>query len=185
MMRQQRNEEHKFKQREKRLSGKLQNMVTAVKIARASGRAEDSSILSMVFNFFSGKSRRLKWLKNKHKKQERGFKADQRAYTRQAVADLNGRRGEKAAAAHDQFGLDRQSLINRQGDEKTDLQQRWRVRNEQKKRALEMISEQGRAEGAEDAVLTQSEIVAARAKFRRKEKAQRRTRSRSRKRELD
>ncbi len=185
MMRQQRNEEYKFKQREKRLSGKLQNMVEAVKLARASGRDEDSSILTMAFNFFSGKARRLQWLKNKHKKQVQAFKADQRAYTRQAVADLNERRGQKAVAAREQFGLDRQALIHRQRDERTDLQQRWKVRNEQKKRALKMIAEKGRAEAADDAVLTQDEVVHAREEFKRKAKRQRRSRSRSRKRERD
>ena len=185
LLRQHRNQTYKQKERNKRLVGMVQTALNNVKLAKESG--EKNNVISALFDVVVNGG--MEQLKKQHAKEIREFKADQNAMTRHAIDGLKQQRNNRLSSARGQFSHDRQSLINKQRDEKNDLKNRWKSRNERRKLATQGIVKKAamRSQDREKSGMTEEEILQAKEKF--KEKAvqpkAKRTRSRKRSRKRD
>lgn len=136
MMKAQRAELNAFNLREKRVMGKLNNMVSAIVHTRRLGREENKNVVSKMFSTLSSKEERKKWIEAKHSKQIKEFKSDQKAQTTTATDNINRRQKTRLKGAYEGFGRNREMLIDKQKGDNQDLKDRWNLRGVERKQAL-------------------------------------------------
>ena len=129
-----------FNQREKRVLGKLNNMVEAVTHTARLGRPENGNVVTQLFSTIASKDKRQEWIKRKHEKQIRDFKKDQAQQIRQAVAKVESTYRERNKSAYEIFQVERSALITKQNREREELKARWKDRNESRKAAFALLS---------------------------------------------
>ena len=129
-----------FNSREKRILGKLNNMVAAVTHTARLGRPENGNVVSQLFSSIANKENRQEWIKRKHEKQIREFKKDQKQQIRKAVAKVDGTHRAKNKSAYELFQLERSALVTKQNRERDELKDRWKTRNESRKTAFSQLS---------------------------------------------
>ena len=139
MMKAQRAELNAFNLREKRVMGKLNNMVSAVVHTRRLGREENKNVIAKMFSTLSSKEERKKWIEAKHSKQIKEFKRDQKAQTTTATDNINNRQKARLKSAYEGFGRNREMLIDKQKGENQDLKDRWNLRGVERKQALKSL----------------------------------------------
>ena len=140
LLKAQRAELSAFELREKRVLGKLNNMVAAVTHTARLGRPENGNVVSQLFSSIANKENRQDWIKRKHDKQIREFKRDQKQQIRNAVAKVDGTHRAKNKSAYELFQLERSALITKQNRERDELKDRWKSRNDSRKTAFSQLS---------------------------------------------
>ena len=111
----------------------------------------------------------------------RDLRADEKRQTREATHQLNGVRARRVISARQDFALERSALIGRQGSEKQDLQELWRLRTAQRRKAIEGLKTTGRIAAKDEALLEDSDRITAKRQFQdRADERASRSRNRSR-----
>ena len=140
MLKAHRTELSAFNQREKRVLGKLNNMVEVVTHTAKLGRSENGNVVAQLFSTIASKDKRQEWIKRKHEKQIKDFKKDQAQQIRQAVAKVDSTYRERNKSAYELFQVGRSALISKQNREREELKSRWKDRNESRKAAFALLS---------------------------------------------
>lgn len=182
LAREQWRERKAFDNREKRIAGKLQNGLAAVRFAQQVRGETNESFLSQVFNFFSNAGKRAAWLNLKHENETRDLRSQERGQINDATKQLGETRDRRYKAARQDFSIERLGLIAKQNNEKEDLKHRWRHRNEQRKRTIEALKMKGHVKPADAELLKDEEKINAKREFKERAKTTERKRTRGRKR---
>lgn len=165
-----------FNLREKRVMGKLNNMVSAIVHTRRLGREENKNVVAKMFSTLSSKEERKKWIEAKHSKQIKEFKRDQKAQTTTATDNINNRQKTRLKSAYEGFGRNREMLIDKQKGENQDLKDRWNLRGVERKQALKTLKKTTLKR--EEATNTMKDEEAEKEKTRKAETAERPKRTR-------
>lgn len=128
-----------FEKRERRLSGKLENAIAAVRHARALGRESSRGFMSSAFNFLTSAKARADTLRKLHAAQKKDLSASQSAEIGTAINRVKQDQQAALKAHRVTFSGDRQVLIDRQAAEKADLQRKWKTRKSERLRAFSII----------------------------------------------
>lgn len=137
--RQQWRETKDFEKRERRLSGKLENALEAVRHARTLDPESSRGFMSMAFNFLTSSAARKESLEKLHRAQWRNLNSAQKAEIGAAIQQVRQDQGAALKAHRGTFDSDRQSLIDRQAAERADLQRKWRTRKIERRRAFQVV----------------------------------------------
>ena len=128
-----------FERREKRLMGKLENAIAAVRYAKALGRDDSKGFMSSAFNFIISSKARAASLQKLHAAQWRDINAGQRAEVGAAVKQAKIDQQASLKAHRASLGSDRQVLKDKQAAERADLQRKWGKRKIERNRAFEIL----------------------------------------------
>ena len=129
---------------------------------------------------------RAAWLSAKHDNQVRDLRQQENSQKRQATSQLQQTMGRRYKSARQDFALERSALIGRQRSEKVDLRERWRLRNEQKRKAIEGLEVTGRIAAKDEELVQDGDKITAKRKFKeRTAEREGRSRGRSRKRKRE
>ncbi len=170
-----------FEAREKRLSGKLQNMKEAISFAKTTrGEEPNCHMMQKIFKMVTDAGKRVELLKAKHNGQLRALGGEQSGRIKEAVQMVTDQRNRRYQSGREDFTMDRQALIGKQAREKQDLQQRWIQRTKQRKAAISALKTKGRIAPRDEALLSDGEKITAKRQF--KEKTERQEGKRTRKR---
>lgn len=176
-------EQRAFERRERRLGGKLENAIAAVRHAQALGRDSSRGFLSMAFNFLLSRKARKDALAQVHTTQKAALKAKQQDAADSAIARLKAVRTKALDAHRESFAAEREALILRQDIERDDLSRQWQDRKEERARAFALAGQalDGRRRVEADPELRDRGVTR---EFNRAAKPKR-TRSRPRRRKVD
>lgn len=173
-----------FEWKERRVAGKLENALAAVRHARLSDPDSSRGFMAIVFNFLTNKKARADALDRLHRAQWRNLYAAQNA---QVGATITKIEADQQAAFKDfraRFPSRRQMLKDPQDAERATLQWKWASRKQERRGAFELIRA-GQSLKEQAKAAPEASRGEARAEFNRAARGQRKRRSRSRKRDLD
>lgn len=183
---QHREEQKAFETRETRVSGKLHNMMDAIKFANVVRGEESPNLLTKIQNTISDAGKRSAWLKEKHASQTRRMTAEQNGQIKDGTKLANEQRKRRLKSSREDFKNGRDTLIGQQGAEKEDLKDRWKSRNKQRQQAVKSLQTKARIAPRDEKLLPEKEKLSVREQFKEGvDNEQKRTRSRSRKRTRD
>jgi hypothetical protein len=171
-----------FERREKRISGKLENALAAVRHARTLNPDSSRGFMSSAFNFLINAKARADALRKLHAVQKRGLGAAQSAEIGAAINQVKNDQQAALKAHRRVFGSDRQVLIDKQAAERADLQRKWKTRKTERLRTFEIIRK-GETLKKEAKAAPEASRGEQRAEFNRTAKAGRKRKGRVRKRE--
>ena len=175
-----------FNQREKRVLGKLNNMVEAVTHTARLGRPENGNVVTQLFSTIASKGKRQEWIKRKHEKQIRDFKKDQAKQIRQAVGRVDDTFRARNKSAYEIFQMERSALITKQKREREELKTRWKDRNESRKAAFTLLSKASQTrQEAKTHHIDDPDVTEVRNEFENRSRPQRTRKPRTRKRTKD
>ena len=184
LARQQYNESRDFEAKEKRVAGKLENALAAIRYARSVGRDNSKGFASMAFNFLTSKKSRAEALENLHRAQWRNLKSAERAQVDSAIQKLKTDQQTALSKFRASFATKRQMLKDTQDAERTALQRRWATRKLERNRSFAVVKEVDRMKQESKAKVEKSRGES-RAEFNKAAQGRRKRRSRSRKRDPD
>lgn len=147
----QRTEMQGFEKREKRLLGKLENMIAAAKYAKSIGEPDNRNIISRAFNLMVSAKARRAALQALHGKQRRNLGSNQKTQVKAAHARVSEERREAYFALRKTYNSNRALLIDRQDAEKADLKRRWKTLNAERRASVSVIKQQNAYRKAEKA----------------------------------
>ena len=184
----QRAEMQGFEKREKRLLGKLENIIAAARYAKSIGEPDNRNVISRAFNLMVSAKARRAALEKLHGKQRRDLGSNQKSQIKAARAHVAEERREAYFALRKTYNSDRALLIDRQDAEKADLKRRWKTLNAERRASVSALKQQSAYRKAEKASPEAQEAlddVQVRSAFKKasRGKRMRKGRSRSRKRE--
>jgi hypothetical protein len=177
--RQQWKETKDFEAKERRVAGKLENALAAIRHAKDFGRDTSKGFASMAFNFLTSKKARADALKQRHGAQWRNLRSAEKTQIDAAVSKLRSDQQASLAKFRTNFGNRRQTLKDAQDAERATLQRKWATRKLERQRAFALVKEAKRIkrEAKAEPELTRGQ---ARTKFNQAAKGERKRRSRSR-----
>ncbi len=130
-------ERRAFRDREKRVSGKIRNAIDAVTHARRLDPDSSRGFVAGAFNYLTSSKKRAQALEMVHRAQVRELSAAQRAEIGAAINSIKTERTALLSSARGSFLSERAALIQRQATDKQQLKAAWRRHNEERKRAFE------------------------------------------------
>ena len=174
-----------FEKRERRLSGKLENALAAVRHARTLDPDSSRGFMSMSFNFLTSSKARKATLEKLHRSEWQNLNAAQKAEIGAATQKVKADQQAAYKAHRRSFNSDRQSLIDKQDAEKADLRRKWQNRKIERSRAFK-IAAQAQTLKKEAKAHQRANTDEAKRDFQQADqpKKQRRTRKRSRSRKI-
>lgn len=128
-----------FERREKRLGGKFENALKALKIDKDLGEENSRGIMSKGFNFALSSKARAAALQKLHSAQKRNLSAAQNAEIGAAISGVKKDQAASMKSHRATFSGDRQGLIGKQAAERADLQRKWGKRKIERNRAFEIL----------------------------------------------
>ena len=179
--RQQWSETKAFEKKERRVAGKLENALAAIRYAKELGRDNSKGFASMAFNFLTSKKSRASALDKHQSAQWKNLNAGQAAQTDIATDKVKADQQQAAKDFRGSFASRRQMLKDKQDAERATLQRKWATRKLERNRAFEVVRQQAelKKQAMSDPEMARGE---ARKNFNKAAKGQRAKRSRSRKR---
>ena len=136
----QRTETQAFKKREKRLLGKLENAVAAVRMSKELAASDKGQAQASLFNFLTNSKTRADALERLQAAQTRKLGAKQSAEVGAAISKIK-KAQQKAYKSHrEQFNAKREALKADQATDKQEMRQKWQERHQERSRVLEVVS---------------------------------------------
>ena len=184
----QRAEMQGFEKREKRILGRIENIIAAARYAKSIGGPDNRNVISRAFNLIVSVKARRAALEAFHGRQRRELGSQQSAEVKQALARVRDEQRRAYFDLRKTYNSDRALLIDRQDAEKADLKRRWQTLNRDRRATVSAYRQKNTYEKAEkrspDAKEALDGVTAAKAfKKASRGRSGRRKRSRSRKRE--
>ncbi len=130
-----------FERREKRLLGKLENAVAAVKLAKTLA-TEDGGAQASLFNFVTSQAARKATLEKLHRSQWRDLNAAQKAEIGAAIAKVKKDQSTAYKSHRQRFNAKREALKLDQAEDKQELRQKWQDRKIERTRAVDVARKQ-------------------------------------------
>ena len=172
-----------FERREKRILGKLENAVAAIKLSK-SLVSEDGGEKTSLFNFLTSSVARKDALDMLHRSQWRNLNAGQSAEIGAAIVKVK-KDQQKAYKTHRQrFNAKRNDLKAEQAEDKQTLRQKWQSRKAERSRVSKVISRMETIKKERKAAPEPSR-GSERSEFNKAAKGKRKRRGRVRKRRVD
>lgn len=125
-----------FERSEKSIRGKLENALTAVKVAKELGGVQAS-----LFNHITSSAARKATMEKLHRAQWRNLNSGQKAEIGLALAKVKKDQDAAFKAHRATFATTRQSLKTSQAEEKQELKRNWQNRNAERTRAFKITRE--------------------------------------------
>lgn len=135
----QRAETQAFQKREKRLLGKLENAVAAVRIDKALAATDKGHAQASLFNFLTSSKARADALERLHAAQTRQLGARKNAATDTALAKIRGDQSKAYKSHRQAFDAKREALKTSQRQEKQELAQQWQERHQERARVADVV----------------------------------------------
>lgn len=135
----QRTETKAFEKREKRILGKLENVVAAVKMNKELAATDKGHAQSSLFNFLTSSKARADALEHLHAVQTRQLGAAQNADVGAAISKIKTDQQTAYKAHRKRFSSKRETLKADQGGEKQQLRQQWQERHQERERVLNVV----------------------------------------------
>ena len=148
LRRRQYSEKQKFEKRETRLSGKVENALAAIVHRREIDPDSSRGFMGQAFNFLTSKKARSAALDKLHGIEQRNLSKQQREEVGAAINAIKSDRSALLSQAKNTFNADRASVIQRQAEEKKELQAKWKRRNDERKRALDTVVRKAKSKKA-------------------------------------
>lgn len=125
-----------FKEREQRLSGKIQNAIAAIKsMGAVRGDASAQGFLGAAFNYLTSAAKREAALVKRQQAEKRTFAAEQRQEVRSKAAAIRSDQKTQLRANTQQTGKQAQTLRKSQSTDQAQLRDAWRKRNDDRSEA--------------------------------------------------
>lgn len=128
-----------FDQREKRLTGKIENAIAAVRLSKELEREDSRGFVAAAFNFLTSKKARRAALMKRHNREKRELGGMERQHGDRAVQTLKDDQAMAFNSARQSFNRDRQVLIDQQAAEKAALQRQWANRKVERNRVSAIL----------------------------------------------
>lgn len=133
-------EQRLFKERESRLSGKIQNAIAAIQsMGAVRGDASARGFLGAAFNYLTSAASREAALVKRQQAEKRTFAAEQRQEVRTRAAAIRGDQKTKLRANTQQTGQQAQNLRSSQERDRQQLRDEWRKRNDDRREAWDKV----------------------------------------------
>jgi len=135
----QRAETQAFKRREKRLLGKLENVVAAVRMDKKLAASDKGHAQASLFNFLTSSKARADALERLHAAQTRQLGTRQNADVDAAIGKIKRDQQEAYKAHRQRFSTKREVLKSEQAQGKQELRQQWQERHQERSRVLDVV----------------------------------------------
>jgi hypothetical protein len=133
-------EQRLFKERESRLTGKIQNAIAAIKsMGAVRGDASARGFLGAAFNHLTSAAGREAALVKRQEAEKRSFAAEQRQEVRTRAAAIRGDQKTQLRANTQQTGQQAQNLRSSQERDRQQLRDEWRKRNDDRREAWDKV----------------------------------------------
>lgn len=132
-------EERQFKEREKTLTGKLENAIAAIAHRRELDPDHSRGFVSDAFNYLLSRRAREDSLAKLHALEKRRLSAEQNRETRAAVSSVRSGGALRMSLHRKAFAAEREALVSRQDGERAEIRQAWSARRQEAGRAFDRI----------------------------------------------
>lgn len=133
-------EQRNFHERERRLFGKIENALAAIRYRRVSETgAADRGFMAAAFNFLTNSGARETAMRAAHSHERNQLAARQRADLNKAIEQIKAERARLLNQNRERFSRDREDLIKRQDDDRAGIKREWGTLSEQRRQAFEAI----------------------------------------------
>lgn len=133
--------EHRlFKERESRITGKIQNAIAAIKsMGAVRGEASAQGFLGAAFNYLTSAANREAALVKRQHTEKRAFAAEQRQEVRAKTTAVREYRKTQLRANTQQTGQQAEALRTAQARDRQQLRDAWRQRNDDRREAWSKV----------------------------------------------
>lgn len=133
--------EHRlFKERESRITGKIQNAIAAIKsMGAVRGEASAQGFLGAAFNYLTSAANREAALVKRQTAEKRAFAAEQRQEVRAKTTAVREYRKTQLRANTQQTGQQADALRTAQARDRQQLRDAWRQRNDDRREAWSKV----------------------------------------------
>ena len=128
-----------FNKRETKVFGKIENALYVVANRREIDPDNSRGLMGHAFNFLTSKKARANALEKLHKVEVRHLGKHQREEIGAAINAINVDKTALISRAGATYDTERTALIQRQAEEKKELQAKWKQRNLERRRAFDTI----------------------------------------------
>jgi len=185
--RQNQNDRAFWEKRDKRLVGKLQNVISTVEFTLAIGRAENKNAISSFYSALSNAGVRKQALDRQLNARLKTLTVEQNRQKKQAVSMVKARKKDRLSTARENYREDKKTLTTKQGRETSELKSRWRDFGQQKRLAFKALKQKGLLRANDAKTVEKAEVKEAKKQFedikdKKPERPKRKRKPRSRKR---
>lgn len=133
-------EQRLFKEREQRVTGKIQNALAAIKsMGAVRGESSARGFLGAAFNYLTSTAKRRESLSQRQTTEKRVFATAQRRKAQEAAVTLRKEQRDRIANNAERLDRDRKALRASQDRDRHALKSEWRARNKERSEAIEKI----------------------------------------------
>ena len=140
-----------FEAREKRLLGKVENMIASAKVSKSLDLEQKRSRMAIAFNLIVSARARRAALEAAHTRQKRDLGAQQRRQVETAHEGIREQRRSEYFEHRKTYNSDRALLIDRQDSEKASLKRRWQSLHAERRASVAAIKQTGGYKKAQQA----------------------------------
>ena len=132
-------EKASFKAKEANIRGKIENAIEAVRKARERDPYSSVGFISMAFNYLTSSSAREQALNAAHSTAKQHLRSAEKAEVKSAFEGIRKQRQDALQKHRDRFGMDRETLKEKQDQERSDLRGAWKQRKTERERVNKII----------------------------------------------